>query len=119
MKALSVRQPHADRIASGIKTIELRNWSTKYRGPLLICASKRDDPGATDAMPRGVAVCIVELLDVRPATNADRVAACVSREIVPGDFAWVLRVKSHPTPFPVAGRLGLFEVPVLFPNGAP
>lgn len=39
MKALSIRQPWAGLIALGIKTIELRSWSTSYRGPLLICAS--------------------------------------------------------------------------------
>lgn len=39
--ALSVRQPWADRIARGIKTIELRTWRTNYRGPLLICAASK------------------------------------------------------------------------------
>lgn len=114
MKALSVRQPHAHRIASGEKTIELRSWKpgqwnrTGHRGELLICAAKGSDPGATDDMPRGVAVCIVELLDVRPATNADRAAACVTREITARDVAWVLRLVRRVDPSPVRGQLGLF-----------
>jgi hypothetical protein len=40
MKALTVRQPHAQLIALGVKTIETRSWATKYRGPLLIHAGK-------------------------------------------------------------------------------
>ena len=33
MKALSVPQPWAEVIARGEKTIEVRTWSTKHRGP--------------------------------------------------------------------------------------
>jgi hypothetical protein len=38
--ALSVRQPWATLIATGRKTIELRQWSTSYRGLLWIHAAK-------------------------------------------------------------------------------
>ena len=38
MKALTIRQPWASLIAAGVKTIETRSWSTKYRGPLAIHA---------------------------------------------------------------------------------
>lgn len=38
MKALTVRQPHAQLIALGVKTIETRTKPTKFRGPLLIHA---------------------------------------------------------------------------------
>lgn len=41
MKALTIRQPWASLIAAGVKTIETRSWSTKYRGPLAIHAGKR------------------------------------------------------------------------------
>ena len=40
MKAISLLQPWASLIASGAKKIETRSWSTKYRGPLAIHASK-------------------------------------------------------------------------------
>ena len=40
MKALSVRQPWAWLIVNGHKDIENRNWPTKFRGPILIHASK-------------------------------------------------------------------------------
>lgn len=41
MKAISVLQPHASLIAIGAKGLETRSWSTPYRGPLAIHASKR------------------------------------------------------------------------------
>lgn len=39
MKAISLLQPWASLI--GVKLIETRSWSTKYRGPLAIHASKK------------------------------------------------------------------------------
>jgi hypothetical protein len=39
MKALTVRNPYAWLIVGGMKPIENRSWSTKYRGPLLIHAA--------------------------------------------------------------------------------
>ena len=40
MKALSIRQPWAWLIVHGHKPVENRTWSTKFRGPVLIHASK-------------------------------------------------------------------------------
>ncbi len=40
MKALTLHQPWASLIAEGVKTIETRSWSTKYRGPMAIHAAK-------------------------------------------------------------------------------
>lgn len=41
MKALSLWEPWASLMATGAKKIETRSWGTSYRGPLLICASRR------------------------------------------------------------------------------
>lgn len=38
MKVLTLHQPWASLIALGVKSIETRSWSTKYRGPLAIHA---------------------------------------------------------------------------------
>ena len=38
MKVLTLHQPWASLIALGVKAIETRSWSTKYRGPLAIHA---------------------------------------------------------------------------------
>ncbi len=43
LPVLSVRQPWASYIVGGLKSVELRTWSTGYRGWLWIHASKRPD----------------------------------------------------------------------------
>jgi len=43
MKVISLLQPWASLVVIGAKKIETRSWNTKYRGPLLIHASKRWD----------------------------------------------------------------------------
>lgn len=40
MKAISIRQPWADAIIWHGKDVENRSWSTQFRGPVLIHASK-------------------------------------------------------------------------------
>ncbi len=40
MKCLSLKQPYADLLATGKKTIEIRKWNSNFRGPFLIHASK-------------------------------------------------------------------------------
>ncbi len=40
MRALSMWEPWASLVPCGAKRWETRCWSTRYRGPLLICASK-------------------------------------------------------------------------------
>lgn len=40
MKALSIKQPYASLIAEGVKDIENRTYPTKFRGTILIHASK-------------------------------------------------------------------------------
>lgn len=53
MKAISIRQPWAWLIVNGFKDIENRTWDTKYRGMVLIHASKgmtRKDYAAAQAV---------------------------------------------------------------------
>jgi hypothetical protein len=120
MKALCVRQPWASLIASGRKTLELRSRHTRYRGPVIICASGK--PGRTkqaraasrrfklDEAPRGVALCIVELVDSREARQRDKRDACCP--IDAGDYCWQLRnVRVFSRPMPIVGRLNLFTPP--------
>lgn len=103
MKALSVKQPWANMIASGEKTIETRTWSTDYRGDLLIVSTK-----LPKVEPAGCAVAIAELVGCRPMTEKDQIEACCS--IYDGAYAWVLANVRPVNPFPVRGQLGLFEV---------
>jgi hypothetical protein len=103
MKALSVQQPWASLIASGRKTIETRKWKTDYRGDLLIVSSKRPK-----IEPAGCALAIVRLVNCRPMTPEDEAASCCS--LYPGAYAWELGSVRAIEPFPVKGRLGLYEV---------
>lgn len=48
MKALSINQPWAWLIVNGYKSIENRDWDTKYRGEFLIHAGKKIDRDAYD-----------------------------------------------------------------------
>ena len=50
MKCLSLKQPFADLLALGEKTIELRKWNTKFRGEFLIHASKNIDVDTCDRL---------------------------------------------------------------------
>jgi hypothetical protein len=106
MKALSVKQPAANKIASGEKTIEVRPWPTSFRGPILIVSSKKPN-----IEPAGCALAVVDLVDCKPMRQEHVDAACCSK-VYPECFAWVLRNVRKILPFPLRGSLGLFEVDV-------
>jgi len=116
-RALSVRQPWANLIASGEKMIEVRSWSTMHRGDLVICSAVTvDDVPAmihdltTD--PCGVTICVVQLVDVRPLERSDVAAAMLPDDAdLDGAYAWVLAQPRRLAPHPVKGALGLFGVP--------
>ena len=71
-KCLSLKQPYADLVVSGRKTIELRTWNTKLRGEFLVHASKKVDKEACernkidpDSLITGAIVGKAILYDVR------------------------------------------------------
>jgi len=105
MKALSVKQPWANMIASGEKTIETRTWMTAYRGQVLIVSSKQPR-----IEPAGCAVAVVTLTTCRPMTRRDERAACC--RVYPDAKAWVLEGIRSVEPIPVRGSLGLFDCPL-------
>lgn len=110
-RALVVRQPWASLIAEGRKTIELRSWSTSYRGPVLILAGSVVWRGTEYPIgPRGVTLCLVDLVDVRAATPEDEAAACLTPPESFG-FAWMLRDARPVRQVPVKGKLGLYAAP--------
>lgn len=108
MRALSVRQPWADLIARGLKNIEIRSWATSHRGPLLICASAKK----YGDLPVGVAICVVDMVNVRPITEADRGRAQIGSDFdLRGQNAWEIVNPRPVKPTPIKGCLHLFEVP--------
>lgn len=123
LPALSVRQPWASAILGGIKPVENRDWSTGYRGPLLIHAGRKLEQGDIDAlaeiiradgraewmawleaheptaMPRGGVIGRVDLVDVVTAHPSP---------FFFGRYGWVMRAPQHLPLRPCRGELGLF-----------
>ncbi len=102
MKALSVKQPFAELIATGEKKIEYRSWQVAHRGPLLIVASKSPNLERCEEMSmdpaklaHGVAICVVDLVKV---TGDD------------GDFEWHLKNPRRVEPAPLRGYAALYNV---------
>ena len=124
MKALSIRQPWAELIVQGKKTLELRSWTVSYRGPLAIHASQTVDPEACQAHginPDQIAtgailgvvdlVSIVELDDAAFASRRSEHLAHDPFKTTPL-FGWQLaNPRPLPQPRPMRGRMGLFNVP--------
>jgi hypothetical protein len=109
-------------LTCGDKSIEWRSWSTQHRGDLLICASSTPIPKyvckdagisaeeASVMYPVRVAVGVVRLADVRPFTTQDLEAAYMDEMPEPPGYAWVIEDPVEIEPFPVKGKLHLFEV---------
>ena len=106
--ALGVRQPWAELILRGIKTLEVRSSLTSVRGMIYLYSSKvlADVPDARlqvqrhqlplEELPRGLLIGSVAILGARPATADDAGAACVSPALLDGKCVWEL---SHPRRF--------------------
>jgi hypothetical protein len=138
MQAISIRQPWATLIVHAGKTIENRSWPTKFRGPVLIHASKgmtQDEwlsaiqfAHYTCGVPREIlkAHCeqhaldklrggIVGYAEVTDCMCTERHASLKPEHRSPwfmGEYGFQL-ANVHPLPFlPMVGRLGFFEVEV-------
>lgn len=103
IRALSIRQPGANRIADGVKTIEVRTWATRYRGPVLIVSSKKPN-----IEPAGCALAVVDLVDCQPMREEHTSGACC--DLYPECFSWILGNVRKIRPFPMRGSLGLYGV---------
>jgi hypothetical protein len=115
MKIISIKQPWASLIVHGLKDVENRTWPTRYRGPLIIHASKRaDDISATDIERRfGVRLpCELPLGGIVGATEiVDCVRPHPSKWYAPAHYAFAL-ANSRPLPFVKwLGALSLREAP--------
>lgn len=127
MKALSLWQPWASAIALGMKMVETRHWSTRYRGPLAIHAAKRWTADEREmhalevavgamppTLPLGAFVATAQLVDIRRTEDLTDLltAEYYWGNYGPGRFGWVLvDIRPLPAPVPFKGHQGLFEVP--------
>jgi activating signal cointegrator 1 len=140
IRALSVYQPWASAVALGLKRYETRSWATRYRGPLLIHASKRWTIGERTAHykairklgilsvpggviddfrvlpPLGCIVAIADLVECRSTSEGSQLGLTELERLFgdfgPGRYAWQLaNVIPLPEPVPCKGARGLWEPP--------
>lgn len=134
-KCLSLTIPWSGFVAVGAKRVETRGYKTSYRGPVAIHAATRlplwarelwEQPPQTalmtryglvlDEMPRGVVICVVDLIAVESTEAAYRTLS--DQEIALGDYsvgraAWYLaRPRPVVPPMPVRGMPWLFDLEV-------
>jgi hypothetical protein len=115
-----VKQPWAELIASGRKTIEVRSWQRSHRGPLLIVASASPNRAALERFDMrspacGVAVCIVDVVGVEMMTRQlerirARIDAAAQCSPAQGDYLWFLENPRRVEPFAVKGVMFLYDV---------
>lgn len=97
---------YATLVLLGLKTLETRKWSTKYRGDLLITVSK-----SSKSPYAGKAICVVSLDNVRKMVEEDEKAACIA--LYPKANAWELsNLRPLSRQFDVKSSLSLFEVAI-------
>ena len=104
MKALSIHPYFANGILYGYKTVENRSWTTKYRGDILICSTAKK---YKNTIP-GHAICVANLQDIEPFTEEHLYDADMY-EYDPNTYAWLLNNIRAIKPFPVKGKLSLWE----------
>jgi hypothetical protein len=117
MKAISVRQPWAWLIASGHKRVENRTWSTRYRGPVLIHASKspvsEDDAEVIRVVAGELGIHIPSDLPIGGIIGQAEIVDCVddsNDDWFEGPFGFIM-ANAQSIPFvPAAGGLGLFDI---------
>ncbi|HEV7658816.1 MAG TPA: ASCH domain-containing protein [Allosphingosinicella sp.] len=128
MKAISLWQPWASAMALGLKRIETRHWSTKYRGLMAIHAAKRwtaderdfhaieHEAGRMPAeLPLGAVVATARLYDVKRTEQlVDRISDdehCWGN-YAPERYGWIFEdIVALPVPILFRGAQGLFDVP--------
>jgi hypothetical protein len=123
VKAISIRQPWAELILQGRRTIEPRTWQKNYRGRLVVHASQTVGDEACVAygldparVVRGALIGTVELVDILPLDERGWEALRdqhLSLRDFPGPmFGWRLEDPQRlPQPIPMRGRMSLFNVP--------
>ena len=117
--AISIRQPWAELILRGEKTIEIRSWSVTYRGDLYLHTGKMADKYKifTYNMPevfRGGYIGIIELSAIIPFTPENwglwQNKHLSTSQFKYGYYAWIIRKpRRFVKPLPGPGKLNLFQ----------
>jgi len=125
MKCLSLKQPFADLLALGEKTIELRKWNTKFRGKFLVHASKNIDKEACerldidiDNIRKGAIIGSAFLYDVKEYKNQEEFNkdkqkhfSIISKYFDGYKYGFLVKdARMFKKSIPYSGKLGFFEV---------
>lgn len=117
MRALSLKQPFAELVISGKKTIELRKWNTKYRGEFLVHASKQPDKEAMKKigyteLPLGAIIGRAEIISVKKYENEAEFEEDKDKHLTTkgnGKYGFILRNAKRTKPTPAKGKLGFWK----------
>ena len=123
MKCLSLKQPFAELIISGKKSIELRKWNTKFRGEFLVHASKKINKESAQRnnldfarLVTGAIIGKATLYDVKVYDSKNSFLKDKNKHLAPHDFMnyqfgfLVKNPRRFKKPIPIAGKLRFFEV---------
>ena len=115
MKALSIQQPWAELIVSGVKDIENRSWSTNFRGEVLVHSPLGfDDESFIALQERGWFKGKTKAdFDRGGVVGKTTITDCVTISKSPwffGDFGFVLQGSERLPFYPYKGQLGFFDI---------
>lgn len=117
MKVLSIKQPYAELIVSGKKSIEIRSWNTKFRGEFLIHASLVPDKiamikfGFVD-LPKGVITGKATLVDVKKYEDSNEFLKDKNKHLASldyGNYGFILEKPKRIKPISAKGKLGFWN----------
>jgi hypothetical protein len=120
MKALSLKQPWAELVVSGRKTIEIRKWNTKYRGEFFVHASLNTNSEACKKygladLPKGCIVGKADLIDVKKYRTKEEFEKDAGKHFArdwwhPKAHGFILKNAQRLPLKPLKGKLNFFEV---------
>ncbi|PJE81808.1 ACP synthase [Candidatus Pacearchaeota archaeon CG10_big_fil_rev_8_21_14_0_10_32_42] len=124
MKALSLKQPFAELVVSGKKTIELRKWKTNFRGQFFVHASKIPDEKSMKKLgfqnlPTGVIVGTAKLIDVKEYKNESEYQKDRNKHLANsswGKYGFILKNFKRIKPIPAKGKLNFWESGIKLKN---
>jgi hypothetical protein len=122
LKCLSLKQPFAELVIDGRKTIETRTWNTNFRGVFLIHSSKAIDKESAkklnidcSRLTTGALVGSAFLYDAKKYSNKEEYVADQSKHLNDNfsqpKYGFFLKdARKLDKPIPLVGKLGFFHV---------
>ena len=117
VKVLSLKQPYAELVVSGQKTIEIRKWQTKFRGEFYIHASLNPDKAAMKRfnykqLPLGCIVGKAQLVNVKKYKDEEDFTKDQHKHLSStsfGMFGFILENIEKTQSIPAKGKLNFWS----------